>query len=56
MDLCTDNGVVRATVVRFFSVCPYAIPCLEELRKTSIPNSTILPPPTETAMPVQLST
>ena len=33
MDLCTDNGVIRATVVRSFSVCPYAIPRLEELRK-----------------------
>jgi hypothetical protein len=56
MDLCTDNGVVRATVVRSLSVCPYAIPRLEELKKESIPNSTIPPPPTETAMPVQLST
>jgi hypothetical protein len=33
MDLCTDNGVVRATVVRSLSVCPYAIPRLEELKK-----------------------
>jgi len=54
MELFTDNGVVRAIVVR--SRRSPAIPLVVKKKKKPIYNSTIPPPLTETAVPVQLST
>jgi len=59
MELTTDDGSVRATIVRF--LYSSVVPCFEEYGKITtiiiwICNSTTLLPLKETAMRVQLST
>ena len=57
MELSTNNGVILVKVVRSLVLLPSLILKNNLVVKKNDPshNSTIPPPPTETAVPVQLS-
>ena len=54
LDMCTDSGAIRAILVRLLA--PPISTFHEKINSTNVQHSMTLPPPMETAAPVQLLT